>query len=187
MKDEKKYYVIGKVDAGTWAESETFFRISSKKPELFVLPVGGYALYESFYEKLVKPMSKKTAEEVVAWLENRNKPIYSDFKIVTEKQLLARFARRLHVFVRKTTSREVVNSWGKKDIVDVWERFYGSEADCAIANKGLRNRFFIEDTPDSETRERLKAMNSEKYIGVESHLTNDYYRVDRIERRFIER
>lgn len=130
-------------------------------------------------------MSKKTAEEVVAWLENQNKSIYSDFKIVTERQLLARFARRMHVFVRMTTSREVVNSWGKKAIVNVWEHFYGSEADCAIANRRLRNRFFIEDNPDSETEKRLKAMNSEKYIGVESQLTNDHYRVDRIERRFI--
>lgn len=40
MKDEKKYYVVGTAGAGARAEIESFFRISSKKTEFFVLPWG---------------------------------------------------------------------------------------------------------------------------------------------------
>lgn len=170
MKEVKKYYVVATLDAGTRLAHDVFVRRCSKSSPNYALPVYG-DLYEAFGnpEKLVKPLAKREAEKLVAYCLDDDfggRFGLSKYRICTEKQLLARLARRKHLFYRHTSTRSEINRFGKLGICDLWEFFWGSELDCIKANKGLKRKFRIDDTPSEEWLEATKESAREDKIAV---------------------
>lgn len=87
--------------------------------------------------------------------------------------------RKLNYYYRTTSARMVVNHFGKKDIVTLWEGFRGTEADAAKANKGLRYRF-AKCEPGKDVRKQLdeayRAGRKDGKIVIYWEAENEYYR-----------
>lgn len=190
MKAEKKYYVVAKTDANTWAESEIFVTRAPKGAGSVAHPIYGN-VPATFFEGRVKAMDKATATAVLEEVNKNGAHMgITDARILTTKQLMRRFATRYHYYERLTSAREPVNRFGKLDIVTCYENFFGSELDWAKANKGLRNKFYEADSDLSSKELQAcadKCKSNPAYIVVEQHLYNDYYKFDRFARRYIAR
>lgn len=188
MKAEKKYVVAVKV-AEFGKEKEILFELNPRGSETLASPARGRSLGECYGNANRALMTKEQAEAVVEFVKSIE-GIFSEPRIITEKQLRARLARRMHVYVRFTTIRSSINRFGKLGINDLTESFYGSELDALKANKGLRYPFKIAGKIKKEDEAELKSLAKRfpNAIAILQEITNCYYDyADRRDYRLIAR
>ena len=189
MKAEKKYVVAVYVTEFEDKEMEILFELNPRGSAKLAKEAWGHSLADCYANAKRAVMTKEQAEKVAEYV-NALGGIYSEPRIITEKQLRARLARRMHVFVRFTTIRSSINRFGKLGINDLTESFYGSELDALKANKGLRYPFKIAGKIKKEDEAELKAR-AKRYpndIAILQEITNCYYDyADRRDYRLIAR
>lgn len=188
MKAEKKYVVAVNADE-FGKKKEILFELNPRGSETLASPARGRSLGECYGNGKRVVMTKEQAEAVVEFVKTIE-GIFSEPRILTEKQLLARLAKRMHVYVRFSTIRSSINRFGKLGINDLTESFYGSELDALKTNKGLRYPFEIAGKIKKEDEAELKAL-AKRYpndIAILQDISNSYYDyADRRDYRLIAR